>query len=426
MTGITGAFGRRATACRMCGGGRLELFLDLGHMPPADEFLRPEHLAGPTVHYPLDVYLCLDCGLSQLGYVVAPQILYQQEYPYEASVTQAGQRHFRSFAESVAGRFGFGDGDLAVDVGSNVGVLLAGFAGEGLTVLGIDPAANIAAIANERGIPTLAELFTPEVAAQAASEHGRAAVITATNVFAHVDDLDAFMAAVDALLREDGVLVIEAPWFANLLLRLEYDTIYHEHLSYLAVRPLIPFFERFGMRLFDVQETDIHGGSIRIFVDRAQRPVERATLDGLLERELDAGAFDLGRLAEFAQRVEENRTELQTLIHDLRREGKTIVAVSAPAKGMTLLNYCRFGRETLDYVTEKSQLKVGRFTPGMHLPVVGDDELLATRPDYALLLAWNFADEILENLSEYREGGGHFIVPIPSPRVVAPKEVART
>lgn len=425
MRGLTDTLGRSAKACRMCGGASLERYLDLGHMPPADQFIRPDQLAGPTVHYPLEVYLCLDCGLSQLGYVVAAETLYQDEYPYEASVTRAGKAHFRAFAGAVVERFGFDESCLAVDIGSNVGVLLAGFAEEGMTVLGIDPAENIAQIANDLGIPTIAAMFSPDVAGVAAAEHGHASVITATNVFAHVDDLNEFMRAVDALLADDGVLVIEAPWIAHLLRDLEYDTIYHEHLSYLAVRPLEAFFERLGMRLFDVDEVDIHGGSIRIFVDRGRRPVERATIDDHLRREADAGAFDLERLVEFAERVASNRRELQSLVQALRRDGKRIVAVSAPAKGMTLLNYCRLGTETLEYVTEKSRLKIGKLTPGMHLPVVGDDELLRTRPDYALLLAWNFADEIIDNLREFAEGGGRFIVPIPSPRIIAPKEAAR-
>ena len=407
----------------MCGGRDLHRYLDLGHMPPADQFLRPEQLADPVVGYPLEVYLCVGCGLSQLGYVVSPQILYQEEYPYESSMTRAGREHFRAFAGSVATRFQLRPGDLAVDIGSNVGVLLSGFAEEGLRVLGVDPAANIAAIANERGIPTLPELFGPAVATRIVAEHGTASVITATNVFAHIDDLDELMRAIGTLLGPDGVFVIEAPYLVNLLGRLEYDTIYHEHLSYISVRPLIPFFERFGMRLFDVQETDIHGGSCRFFVDRARRPVETATLQGFLDREEAEGAFDPVRLAGFAARVEANRIALRELLEGLRRAGSTIVGVSAPAKGMTLLNYCRIGPETIGYVTEKSRLKIGRFTPGMHVPVVDDEELLETRPDYALLLAWNFADEIIQNLSAYREAGGRFIIPIPEPHVITPEEV---
>jgi SAM-dependent methyltransferase len=402
----------------MCGSDNLERYLDLGHTPPADRFIRQEQLDDPVVHFPLQVLLCGECGLSQLGYVVAPDILYQDEYPYEASTTRAGQEHWREFANDVATRFDFGDDPLAVDIGSNVGVLLARFRDEGMRVVGIDPAANIAAIANEAGIETLPELFASDVVDRVVSEHGRASVVTATNVFAHIDDLETFVEALDRLLAPDGIFVIEAPYLVNLISRLEYDTIYHEHLSYLSVRPLARFFERFGMRLFDVREVDIHGGSCRFFIDRAIRPVETETLEGLLAREEQEGLYDPTRLATFASAVEANRRELTELLAGLRAEGQRVVGVSAPAKGMTLLNYCRIGPETLAYVTEKSQLKVGRYTPGTHIRVTSDDELLADAPDVALLLAWNFADEIIENLSAYRDAGGKFIIPIPSPRIV--------
>ena len=420
---LAASLGRSVSTCRMCGGSRLHRYLDLGHMPPADQFLRPEQLARPIVAYPLDVLLCESCGLSQLGYVVSPHILYQEEYPYESSLTRAGPRHFRAFAATVVERFATPRDSLAVDIGSNVGVLLSGFQEEGLRVLGVDPAANIAAIAEERGVPTLAALFSPEIASRIVAEHGTASVITATNVFAHVDDLDDLLRAVDTLLAPDGVFVIEAPYLVNLLDRLEYDTIYHEHLSYLSVRPLSSFFERHGMRLFDVEESDIHGGSCRFFIDRGSRPVAEATLRAFVAREKACGAYDPAALAGFAARVEANRLALKTLLNRLRDDGRSVVAVSAPAKGMTLLNYCRLGPETLGFVTEKSRLKIGRVTPGMHIPVVGDDELLAQQPDYALLLAWNFAQEIIENLRAYRERGGRFIIPIPEPHVIVPEGV---
>jgi len=410
--------GRRAASCRMCGSCALERYLDLGHMAPADQFLRAEQLAEPTVRFPLEVYVCNGCGLSQLGYVVAPEILYQQEYPYEASTTRAGQHHFRAFAASVARRFELGARDLVVDIGSNVGVLLGGFAAEGTRVLGVDPAPNIAAIANARGVPTIARFFGAEAAAEIVREHGRASVVCGTNVFAHVDDLDGFMRAVDSLLAEDGIFIFEAPYFVNLLRSLEYDTIYHEHLSYISVAPLGPFLSRYGMRIFDIREVDIHGGSFRIFIDRNRRPRDETLVQGFIERERAEGAHDVARLRRFADAVAENREQLTSLLRELRSRGKRIAGVSAPAKGMTLLNYCGIGRETLDYVTEKSRLKIGRYTPGGHIPVVGDEELLADRPDYALLLAWNFADEIIENLSAAGLAGGQFIIPIPEPRIV--------
>ncbi|TAK58158.1 MAG: methyltransferase domain-containing protein [Dehalococcoidia bacterium] len=425
MHDITQDLGRRVTACRMCGGTDLERYLDLGHTPPADQFRRADQLGEPSVHFPLEVCVCSSCGLSQLGYVVAPQILYQDEYPYEASTTQAGRRHFRAFAASVARRYGIGADDLVVDIGSNVGVLLSGFADEGARVLGVDPAHNIAAIANERGIPTLAEFFGPAVVSRIVREHGQATAVCGTNVFAHVDDLDTFMRAVDELLAPDGMFIFEAPYFANLLSSLEYDTIYHEHLSYISVKPLLAFFARFGMRIFDIREVDIHGGSFRIFVDRCRRDVEPGLIERFLAREEREGAHDARRLHRFAGEVAENRRQLVELLRELRASGKRLAGVSAPAKGMTLLNYCRIGTETLDFVTEKSRLKIGRYTPGTHIPVVPDAELVARRPDFALLLAWNFATEIMGNLREYRAAGGRFIIPIPEPRVVGSEEKVR-
>jgi SAM-dependent methyltransferase len=417
MDGLMTSMGRRVTACRTCGSGDLDLYLDLGHTPPADQFRRADQLAEPVAWFPLQVYLCARCGLSQLGYVVRPEILYQDEYPYEASTTRAGQRHFRSFATSVSTRIGLTGRDLVVDIGSNVGVLLTGFREEGARVCGIDPAANIAAIAEERGIPTVADFFGERAVESVMREHGRARVITGTNVFAHIDDLADLMRNVDRLLTDDGVFIFECPYFVNLLSDLEYDTIYHEHLSYVSMRPLVPFFARFGMRVFDVDEVDIHGGSFRVFVDRCRKPVNAAVIDGLLRREERAGAHELPRLRRFAADVADNRDRLIDLLHDLRSSGKRIAGVSAPAKGMTLLNYARTGTETLEFVTEKSRLKIGRYTPGGHIPVLDDAALLEHRPDYALLLAWNFAEEIMQNLSAYREAGGQFIVPIPAPRI---------
>lgn len=418
MTATTETMGRRATACRTCGSGDLERYLDLGHTPPADQFRRADQLGDPVVQFPLDVYLCASCGLSQLGYVVAPEILYQDEYPYEASTTRAGQHHFRAFAASVARRFGLGPEDLVVDIGSNVGVLLSGFAAEGTRVLGVDPAQNIAAIAVERGVPTMADFFGRDAVARILPDHGQASVICGTNVFAHVDDLAAFMEAIDSLLTPDGIFIFECPYFVNLLSSLEYDTIYHEHLSYVSVRPLVQFFAQFGMRIFDIREVDIHGGSFRIFVDRGVHEPKHGIVERFLAREKREGAHDIARLHRFAGDVARNRTQLTELLADLRRAGKRIAGVSAPAKGMTLLNYGRIGPETLDFVTEKARLKIGRYTPGTHIPVVRDLELMVQRPDYALLLAWNFAAEIMDNLREYRDGGGQFIIPIPEPHIV--------
>jgi len=404
--------------CRTCKSENLTQFLDLGFTPPADQFLRKEQLHDPEIHYPLGVMICNDCGLAQLNHVVSPEVLYRHDYPYEASVTRTGKLHWAEFAKTVVSRLGLGAEDLVVDVGSNVGVLLEAFRENGTRILGVDPASNIVRIAEKRGVETLNEFFSIDVARDIVESRGAASVVTGTNVFAHVDDLDSFMHAVDLLLNDRGVLVVEAPYFVNLVKHLEYDTIYHEHLSYLSVRPLVGFFRRFGMELFDVEQRDIHGGSFRLYVAREGRYPVSPVIDNLLREEEDMGIHTLPVLEEFARAVQQNRRDLVWLLHRLKHEGKKIVGVSAPAKGMTLLNYCRIGPETLDFVTEKSTLKIGRFTPGMHIPVVPDSALLEARPDYALLLAWNFAEEIMDNLHEYRDGGGKFIIPIPTVQIV--------
>jgi SAM-dependent methyltransferase len=404
--------------CRTCGSNQLYEFLDLGFTPPADRFLREDQLLEPEVHYPLAVLMCERCGLAQLNHVVSPELLYQQDYPYEASITRTGREHWAEFAQSTKEQFNLGANDLVIDIGSNVGVLLEAFKNAGTRTLGVEPAGNIAEIARKHGIETLNDFFGSDVARRIVEEKGRASVITATNVFAHVDDLTSFMKAVDLLLTPNGVLIIEAPYFTNLLEQLEYDTIYHEHLSYLSVKPLITFFARVGMEIFKIEQRDIHGGSFRVHVTRSgKRPVS-AEIRELLQLERDRGVHSRDRLEQFARAVEQNRNDLNWLLHSLKHEGKRIACASAPAKGMTLLNYCRLGQETIDFVTEKSTLKIGKFTPGTHIPVVSDAELIERRPDYALLLAWNFADEIMNNLAAYRAKGGKFIIPIPVPRIV--------
>jgi SAM-dependent methyltransferase len=404
--------------CRMCNSTLLDQFLDLGFTPPADQFLRKEQLREPEVYYPLQVMRCSECGLVQLNYIVSPEILYRHDYPYEASITQTGRRHWHELATTTVERLGLGPDDLVVDIGSNVGVLLEAFGSAGTRTLGVDPASNIVRIAEKHGIETINEFFSADVAQKIVAEKGTAAVVTGTNVFAHVDDLNEFMRAVDILLGPRGVFIFEAPYLVNLIENLEYDTIYHEHLSYLSAKPLVRFVQRFGMEVFDIQERDIHGGSFRVFITRKGKvPIAKAVKE-FLAREEKMGLYDLSLLKNFAAAVEKNRQELTWLLKRLKHEGNRICAVSAPAKGMTLLNYCALGTEILDFITEKSTLKIGRFTPGAHIPVVPDDELLRQRPDYALLLAWNFAEEIMENLKDYRLSGGKFIIPIPYPRII--------
>ena len=404
--------------CRLCGHSRLTQFLDLGYTPPADTFLLKEQLDEPETHYPLKVLQCDTCMFIQLSYVVPPDILYRNDYPYESSTTRTGRKHFDGFAESVVETHNLSNTDLVIDIGSNVGVLLKGFQDRGCRILGIEPAENIAQIANKNNIKTQAVFFNHDVAKEILDEHGKAKVITASNVFAHIDDLNAVLECLDILLDDDGIFVIEAPYLVNLLKNLEYDTIYHEHLSYLSIKPLVPFFENNGFEIFDIQEVDIHGGSIRIFVNRKSCRDISEKVSEIIRSESNSDIYSIRNLMLFSENVKRNRNNLMNLLYKLKSENKRIAAVSAPAKGMTLLNYCGIGRHILEFVTEKSQLKINKYTPGAHIKVLPDSALVAKEIDYALLLAWNFKDEIMGNLSEYRDSGGKFIIPIPNPTII--------
>lgn len=390
----------------------------MGHHPPSDAFIKKEDYDKPSEYFPLNLMYCGDCGLSQLGYVVNPEVLYQRDYPYESSTTETGKKHYFSFAESVVRKFNLTKEDLVIDIGSNVGVLLEGFKNNGTKVLGVDPAPNIVEKANARGIPTICKFFGEFVSTQVAHEYGKAKVITGTNVFAHVDDLKDFMFGIKHLLTSDGIFIFESPNMLDLVKGLAYDTIYHEHLSYLSLRPVIQFVKQFGMDVIAVEEQSIHGGSFRVFIaNSGEREIEES-VQIYLKKESDYKLHETDTMFEFSARVENNRRELQSLINKIKDKDKTLAILSAPAKGMSLLNYCRFGTETFDFATEKSPLKIGRLTPGGNIPVVPDAVLLESMPDYVLLLAWNFAEEIMKNNEEYRTRGGKFIIPLPYPKVI--------
>lgn len=402
--------------CRMCKLERLELFLDLGHSPPSDNFVTEEQFKDEK-SYPVQVFMCQNCGLVQLGYVVPPKEMYSKDYPYETSIATTTRNHFFEMAKSITEKFSIPKNSLVVDIGSNVGVLLQGFKNQGMKVIGIEPSSNIAKKALANNIYTINSFFNMNTVDKIILKQ-KATVVTATNVFAHIDDLDTFMKCLDLLLEDNGIFVVEAPYFVNLLDNLEYDTIYHEHLSYLSVKPLVNFFQRFGYELFDVQETKIHGGSIRFFVARKNTKKIVSSVEKFLRYEEGKGIHQKKTLLQFSEKVQRHKEHLRSLLLDLKKKGKRIVGISAPAKGMALLNYANIDTSILDYVTEKSTLKIGKYTPGTHVPVKPDGILLKDMPDYGLLLAWNLAEEIMNNLKEYKQRGGKFIIPIPEPRIV--------
>jgi len=388
-------------------------------MPPADGFLSKGELCLKEKSYPLEVCICKDCSLVQLGYTVSPQILYQMNYPYESSITKTGVTHFYSFASQIVSDFGLSRNDLAVDIGSNVGVLLEGFKKSGIKVLGVEPAANICQKSHQRGIEAINDFFNAKTVKLIIREKGKAKVITGTNVIAHIDNLHSLVRNVKNLLTEKGIFVFEAPYLADLINNLEYDTIYHEHLMYFSVKPLITLFDQFDMEIFDIKKQRIHGGSLRYFISRKYNYPVSAEVNKFLKIEKEQRIHDIATFRKFSKRVKNNRKILVTLLESLKSKGKRIAGVGAPAKGMTLLNYCGIGPETLDFVTEKSKLKINKFTPGRHIPIVPDSRLIKAMPDYALLLPWNFANEIMNNLKNYTKLGGKFILPIPSPRIIS-------
>lgn len=418
---------RVVKVCRMCKSSSLFPYLDLGFTPHADQFRAPHELDIPEIFYPLRVLMCENCGLSQLSHIVNPKVLYQFDYPYEQSTTKTGQAHWDSFAKSVTVNLQLKKGDIVVDIGSNVGTLLKSFKNLGMKTIGVDPAPNIAAIANkEHGIKTICDFFGMRSAKKVKKIVGPVSVVVGANVFAHIDNLDEVMRAVKYLLKKDGVFIFESPYFKHLVDSLEYDTIYHEHLSYLSAKPLIPFFAKFGMEIFLIEETDIHGGSFRVYVGRiGERPID-ASVQKFLRAEKEFKLHEKETMSNFAERVKQNRDELMTVIEKLLHRGKKVAAVSAPAKGMTLLNYIGISNRHISLISEKARLKIGRFAPGGHggghIPVVSDEELLRSGVDYALLLAWNFSKEIIDNLKNFSDKGGKFIIPIPKPRIVGANE----
>lgn len=410
--------GSSVTKCHMCGSADLRLVLDLGFQPHSDLFLKPDQLNEPLSLYPLRLVSCVECGLLQIDFIVNPQILYQREYLYESSMTETGKSHYNQMAKDIIDKFIIPKDSLVIDLGSNVGVLLEGFKNNNMRVLGVDPAAIVAQKAIDRGIDTIIDFFGSTVTKSIKETYGQAKVIAGTNVFAHIHKLDDATEGMKLLLDKNGVIAIEAPYAIDFIEKLEYDTIYHQHVGYLSVRPMQKYFEKFDLELFDVIPSSIHGGSLRYYVGHKGAHPISPTIKSYILNEESFGLYDNSALSTFAERVKKQRLELINLLLALKIDGKKIVGVSAPAKGNTLLNYCSINTTYLDFLTEKSKLKVGRFTPGTFIPIYDDEKLLEYQPDYALVLAWNFAEEIMNNLSEFKRKGGKFIIPIPTPKII--------
>jgi SAM-dependent methyltransferase len=392
--------------------------LSLGATPLANALLRADELETPEPRFPLDAVFCPVCALFQITETVPPETLFRT-YVYLSSFSETAVTNARDLVARTATARTLGPGSLAVEIASNDGYLLSHYVERGIPVLGIEPAQNIAPVAEARGVRTVCEFFSPELAADLVARVGRADVIHANNVLAHVPDLNGVMDGIRLLLKDDGVAIVEVPSLRDMIEHVEFDTIYHEHLCYFSLTAIHRLAGRHGLTVVDVEHLSIHGGTLRVSLQVSGPAVRMsAAVDHILAEERALGMDAPAYYQTFAVRVKTYKTRLLAILAEARAEGGSIAAYGAAAKGTTLLHYCGIGAETIAFVVDRSTVKQGLFTPGSHLPIVAPERLLTDMPRYTLLLVWNFADEVLRQQAEYRRRGGTFIIPSPEPRIV--------
>jgi hypothetical protein len=405
--------------CRFCGAPLIHTFVDLGMSPLCESYISPEQLNQMEPFYPLHVRVCDQCFLVQLeAYVSAEHIF--AEYAYFSSYSDSWLKHSSDYVDMITKRLGLGQQSLAVELASNDGYLLQYFVNKGIPALGVEPAANVAKVAVEKGVPTLVRFFGCQTAQEMAADGKRADLIIGNNVLAQVPDLNDFVGGITIALKPGGVATLEFPHLMRLMEENQYDTIYHEHFSYFSLMSAEEIFAAHGLVLFDVDEIPTHGGSIRIYLRHAEdssKPVSPAVVN-LRNRELGAGLNRMETYAAFAKQVIESKRALLELLIRLRREGKRVAGYGAPGKGNTLLNYCGIRTDFLEFTVDRNPYKQGRFLPGTHIPIYPVEQIRQRRPDYILILPWNLRDEIVAQLAYARDWKAKFIVPIPTARVL--------
>ncbi len=408
--------------CRFCEAPLVHTFVDLGTSPLCQKHVEPDDVAKMEPFYPLHAYVCERCFLVQLDEFVSPGAIFGDgAYAYFSSYSDSWLAHAREYADVVGERFGLSSQSHVVEIASNDGYLLQWFVRKGIPVLGVEPAANTAMVARERGIPTVVQFFGTDTAKALAMQGKQADLLLGNNVLAHVPNLNDFVGGMKILLKPSGVITMEFPHLQRLIEENQFDTIYHEHFSYFSFVTVERVFAAHGLTIFDVEELSTHGGSLRIYArhvsDSTKPATERVRL--LRAREVALGYEDLAVYAGFGERVKETKRKLLTFLIEAKREGKRVVGYGAPGKGNTLLNYCGIRTDFLDYTVDRSPHKQGRFLPGTRIPILGPERIEQTKPDYVLILPWNLKDEITAQMAHIRSWGGRFVVPIPSVSVLA-------
>jgi SAM-dependent methyltransferase len=402
--------------CILCEQARVEQFLDLGSTALANKFLPKEELSTPETKYPLKVGFCHSCGHVQLMELVPAHAMFDH-YLYVSSASDTLKNHLWDLSDEIRKRYQLGTDDLVIDIGCNDATLLHGFKRYGVRTLGVDPAQNLAELTSENGIERCTALFNSETAKQIVSQWGKATVMTATNTFPHIQGLKDFIRGIETVLKPGGVFVIEMHYLLDLIEQVAFDTVYHEHVSYWALAPMKRLFERNGMRVVDAERVPLHHGQLRVHVQRQGEGEVHSSVTQILAAEKAAGLDRFETYERFAERAQKIKRDLHKTLATFAEKGQRVAGYGAPAKGNTLLGFLEIGPELLPYIVDRSPLKQGLYTPGTHIPVVAPERLLADQPDFVLLLAWNFVDEIMEQQSEYRKRGGRFMVPVPEVRV---------
>ena len=400
--------------CRFCASSMVTTFIDLGMSPLCESYIAAEQLTQMEPFYPLHVYVCDHCFLVQLEEFVAPSEIFT-EYAYLSSYSDSWVEHARRYTATMRERFGLDTKSLVTEIASNDGYLLQHFVSANVPVLGIEPAANVAKIAQQKGVRTTVEFFGVATARTIRERFGQPDLLVGNNVLAHVPDINDFVAGMKILLKPGGVITMEFPHLLQLMRQNQFDTIYHEHFSYLAFFVVETIFQHHGLRLFDVEELPTHGGSLRIYACHGDDPLH-ATMPAIAElraMELAEGLGDLANYGQFKEGVEESKRAILDFLIVTKRQGKRIVGYGAPGKGNTLLNYCGIRTDFLEFTVDRNLLKQGKYTPGTHIPILSPDAIRQARPDFVFVLPWNLKEEICASMSYVREWGGKFVVPIP-------------